>query len=209
MHISESPLATALLVGDIQRNGVENIPKSATLHRRDPDTPVAPARHFNIVTGRGSVSFNFQPPPIAPAVPPTPANRGNNGRIPRPPNSWILYRSANHAKVKAANPDKSNNEISGIISSMWCDESLNVRQHYAKLAEIAKKNHKVAHPDWNYKPRKTVDIKRRRGIARAVISRPVELFAKTKETLTIIQGSGNQVENSVQSLGGLEASCYQ
>ncbi|KAJ5306569.1 hypothetical protein PENANT_c031G11292 [Penicillium antarcticum] len=82
-------------------------------------------------------------------------------KIPRPPNSFILYRQANHHAVKDANPNITNNEISRILGARWKNESEEVRQRYIILADDLKKRHSLAHPDYQYTPRRPSERKRR------------------------------------------------
>ncbi|KAJ5766483.1 uncharacterized protein N7511_004099 [Penicillium nucicola] len=84
-----------------------------------------------------------------------------SAKVPRPPNSFILYRQANHHAVKAANPDITNNEISRILGARWKNESDEIRQRYMILADDLKKRHSLAHPDYQYTPRRPSERKRR------------------------------------------------
>nr|AKE48510.1 MAT1-2-1 [Ustilaginoidea virens]AKE48513.1 MAT1-2-1 [Ustilaginoidea virens] len=62
-------------------------------------------------------------------------------KIPRPPNAYILYRKERHNTVKEANPGITNNEI--------------------YMADRIKQALLEKHPDYQYKPRKPSEKKRR------------------------------------------------
>ncbi|KAL6858177.1 hypothetical protein ACO1O0_005633 [Amphichorda felina] len=93
-----------------------------------------------------------------PIVPPT---KNKEKKIPRPPNAYILYRKERHTIVKEANPGITNNEISQVLGSAWNTESREVRQKYKDMADEIKRALLEAHPDYQYKPRKPSEKKRR------------------------------------------------
>ncbi|KAI9163511.1 MAT1-2-1 like protein [Paramyrothecium foliicola] len=92
---------------------------------------------------------------------PTPQLPPQHTKIPRPPNAYILYRKERHNMVKAANPGISNNEISQILGRAWNLESREIRQKYKEMAEHVKQALLEKHPDYQYKPRKPNEKKRR------------------------------------------------
>ncbi|EFY88585.1 hypothetical protein J3459_011535 [Metarhizium acridum] len=91
------------------------------------------------------------PPPVSTKV----------TKIPRPPNAYILYRKERHNTVKEANPGITNNEISQILGRAWNLESREVRQKYKDMADRVKQALLEKHPDYQYKPRKPSEKKRR------------------------------------------------
>ncbi|OBT64551.1 hypothetical protein VE03_05316 [Pseudogymnoascus sp. 23342-1-I1] len=82
-------------------------------------------------------------------------------KIPRPPNAFILYRKDHHQLVKDANPGIHNNQISVILGQKWNGESTEVRDHYLALAKQAKRDHLLQYPDYQYRPRRPEQLKRR------------------------------------------------
>ncbi|KAE8440559.1 hypothetical protein EG329_007232 [Mollisiaceae sp. DMI_Dod_QoI] len=190
--------------------------ESQKLYRR-PEYTTATTTVFpgQVVQGNNQVvTINHPPATLTVYGPQAQAPGGQKKvKVSRPPNMWIIYRSANHAIVKAANPGLSNNEISSIISRMWSDESVAVRKHYSQLAELAKLQHQKEFPDYQFTPRKTAAIKRRNrhGVAEAPIIQPEPSFAQASsdEVFTTINGSLNRVDNSVSLLGGVDATYYQ
>lgn len=95
---------------------------------------------------------------------------------PRPPNSWILYRSAKVRELKARQeatagkqtakspPQRAGKlttshmvlqaEVSRIVSDMWKAEGEEVKQYYSDLAKEKKRSHQVMFPDYKFRPRR-------------------------------------------------------
>lgn len=100
-------------------------------------------------------------------------------RVPRPPNSFILYRQHHHHKVTAENPGVRNTEIceshlshsimtvlthaARIIAQMWHGEGAAVRARFKDLAEEKKRLHSQAHPNYQYAPRRPGEKLRRQS----------------------------------------------
>nr|AST15023.1 mat1-2-1 [Trichoderma spinulosum] len=108
----------------------------------------------------GSLSTRLETASVSqPATPPKPT------KIPRPPNAYILYRKDRHNMVKAANPGITNNEIFPILAQIlgraWNQESRDVRQTYKTMSEEIKLALLEKHPDYQYKPRKSSEKRRR------------------------------------------------
>ncbi|GAA5876944.1 hypothetical protein JCM8547_006317 [Rhodosporidiobolus lusitaniae] len=85
------------------------------------------------------------------------AKRTASGYIPRPPNAWLLYRSA---RVKEWHERERNgavevpqqSELSKVIAEMWRSEPLDVREGYARLALAEAAAHAKRFPDYVFKP---------------------------------------------------------
>ncbi|KAJ5594450.1 uncharacterized protein N7459_000658 [Penicillium hispanicum] len=84
-------------------------------------------------------------------------------KVPRPPNSFILYRQHHHHTVTAENPDLKITEISRIIAAKWRSESPEVREQFKVLADQMKRQHAIDHPDYQYSPRRPGEKPRRRS----------------------------------------------
>ncbi|CAH0046399.1 unnamed protein product [Clonostachys solani] len=82
-------------------------------------------------------------------------------KIPRPPNAYILYRKERHNLVRDAHPGITNNEISQVLGAAWNAESREVRQKYKEMSDKIKKALYEQHPDYQYRPRKPSEKKRR------------------------------------------------
>ncbi|KAG0317990.1 hypothetical protein BGZ97_004523 [Linnemannia gamsii] len=69
-------------------------------------------------------------------------------KIPRPPNSFILYRKDNAYKYGRMVAT----ELSAKMALAWRRETPERRKYYANLAKLAKENHKLMHPDYKFTP---------------------------------------------------------
>lgn len=78
--------------------------------------------------------------------------------IPRPPNSWILFRKATLAQMQVAPESQAKRarqaDISRTIAIMWREASYEVKAKYAWLAEVEKLKHTAKYSDYKYKPRR-------------------------------------------------------
>lgn len=77
-------------------------------------------------------------------------------RPPRPPNSWILYRS-HMAKERTDLEGRAQSEISAIISKAWRDAPPDVKLHFEMLAEAKKVEHQARYPHYRFNPIKKSD----------------------------------------------------
>ncbi|ORY75927.1 hypothetical protein BCR35DRAFT_325725 [Leucosporidium creatinivorum] len=97
---------------------------------------------------------------IAPAVATAPASRPRKpkvrpeGHTPRPPNAWILYRSAQIQILKSDEEisKKPQSDISKLIGYMWRDEAPAVRKYYEEQAALKKAEHSRLYPDYTFCP---------------------------------------------------------
>ncbi|RAH80870.1 HMG-box [Aspergillus japonicus CBS 114.51] len=76
------------------------------------------------------------------------------GRVTRPMNSFMLYRSAYAERTKQWLAQNDHRLVSEISGKSWKLEPREVRQKYEHLAEIEKHNHLKAHPDYRFSPTK-------------------------------------------------------
>lgn len=77
-------------------------------------------------------------------------------RPPRPPNSWILFRS-HMAKERTDLEGRAQSEISAIISRAWKDATPDVKLHFEMLAEAKKVEHQARYPHYRFNPIKKAD----------------------------------------------------
>ncbi|KAJ1927967.1 slightly ste11-like protein [Tieghemiomyces parasiticus] len=82
-------------------------------------------------------------------------------KIGRPHNSFILYRRDKQKEIVRDNPNLNQKFVSKKVGEMWKNESKEVKEHYARLAEIEKQEHKKRHPDYRYNPRRTDRTKKK------------------------------------------------
>ncbi|KAJ5118605.1 hypothetical protein N7526_010242 [Penicillium atrosanguineum] len=88
-------------------------------------------------------------------------------KVPRPPNSFILYRQSLHQSTTAENPGLRNTEISRVIAGKWKNESPQVRAHFKDMADEMKRQHEIDHPNYQYCPRRPSERRRRQPRIRA------------------------------------------
>ena len=84
------------------------------------------------------------------------------GRVPRPMNSFMLYRSAFAERVKKFCDENNHQVVSQVTGQSWPMEPKEVRDFYDHLALTEKENHLKAHPDYKFTPNKNANNKKRR-----------------------------------------------
>ncbi|KAL2865504.1 HMG-box domain-containing protein [Aspergillus lucknowensis] len=84
-----------------------------------------------------------------------------NGKVARPMNSFMLYRSAYADRTKAWFDQNNHQVVSEVTGDSWSHETPAIRQKYTRLASIEKQNHLLAHPGYKFTPAK--DRRRRQG----------------------------------------------
>ncbi|KAJ3335084.1 hypothetical protein HDU93_006552 [Gonapodya sp. JEL0774] len=84
--------------------------------------------------------------------------------VPRPPNSFILYRRdcsrAIIAEHLARGETISNIRVSRLVGERWANETKDVKEKYSVVAEECRRKHGEMYPGYKYTPRK---VKPRRG----------------------------------------------
>ncbi|CAG8434560.1 6974_t:CDS:1 [Ambispora gerdemannii] len=86
-------------------------------------------------------------------------SRGEKG-LPRPQNQWVLYRKYKRLEVDITRFG----QITKIVACQWHTETNSVKQFFEFLAEISKRAHKLAFPEYRFRPgqnfsKKKKDIK--------------------------------------------------
>ena len=76
------------------------------------------------------------------------------GKVPRPMNSFMLYRDAYTDRIKAHMKQNNHQNISRIAGSSWQNETRDIRDYYEELARIERDSHANAHPEYKFKPQK-------------------------------------------------------
>ncbi|RDA91449.1 hypothetical protein CP533_6273 [Ophiocordyceps camponoti-saundersi (nom. inval.)] len=79
----------------------------------------------------------------------------NVARIPRPRNSWILYRQHQSAVMKERYPGITASEISTASSRMWRREPKHVKAYWKKQAQEEDRLHKEKYPNYKYTTKKS------------------------------------------------------
>ncbi|KAK0753561.1 high mobility group box-domain-containing protein [Schizothecium vesticola] len=75
-------------------------------------------------------------------------------RIPRPRNSFMLYRTWMSSKIIKENPGLTAGCISQIVSNMWRSEGPKTRAHFKGLAEEEDDRHRAMYPNYRYDVRR-------------------------------------------------------
>jgi hypothetical protein len=70
-------------------------------------------------------------------------------------NSFMLYRSAYTERIKAWFAETNNQVVSKVSGQSWPMEPAHVRDQYEALALIERVNHRIAHPNYKFSPKKT------------------------------------------------------
>ncbi|KAG0273629.1 Casanova [Linnemannia exigua] len=97
-------------------------------------------------------------------------------KIPRPPNSFMLYRAENGKKY----PGLVATELSAKLGEAWRKEPQDIRDRYEELAEQAKWDHALKYPNYKFAPVKRGAGKRALKLAaEAIASEMAEMDAAT------------------------------
>ncbi|KAL2351990.1 high mobility group box domain-containing protein, partial [Cryomyces antarcticus] len=76
-------------------------------------------------------------------------------KIPRPRNSFMLYRQHNQARFIDKHPGIANPEVSKILGELWKSEPASVKEKWKLLAEEEKLRHREKYPEYRYQPRRS------------------------------------------------------
>jgi hypothetical protein len=77
------------------------------------------------------------------------------GKIARPMNSFMMYRSAYANRVKEWCAQNNHQFVSQISGVSWPREPPEIREKYELLALVERDNHQKAHPEYKFAPNKT------------------------------------------------------
>lgn len=77
-----------------------------------------------------------------------------NGKIARPMNSFMLYRSAYAERTKEWCAKNNHQVVSRVSGQSWPLESKEVRDRFERYAAIERDNHQKAHPGYKFAPNK-------------------------------------------------------
>ncbi|KAI8613197.1 hypothetical protein BC830DRAFT_1193280 [Chytriomyces sp. MP71] len=82
--------------------------------------------------------------------------RKDGGRVPRPPNAFILYRSETQPKLveKYKGTGKSSRDFSAMVGQMWREESPETRKRFSEMAAERLAQHRSRYPKYKYAPKK-------------------------------------------------------
>ncbi|KAG5299454.1 hypothetical protein I7I50_07083 [Histoplasma capsulatum G186AR] len=77
------------------------------------------------------------------------------GKIARPMNSFMLYRSAYAEATKEWCSQNNHQVVSRVAGVSWPKEPQEIRDYYERLANIERDNHDKAHPNYKFAPNKS------------------------------------------------------
>ncbi|EAW20681.1 HMG-box domain-containing protein [Aspergillus fischeri NRRL 181] len=77
-----------------------------------------------------------------------------NGKVARPMNSFMLYRSAYAERTKEWVAQNNHQVVSKVAGDSWRIETPEIREKYELLANMEKANHLKAHPGYKFSPSK-------------------------------------------------------
>ena len=115
-------------------------------------------------------------------------------RPPRPPNSWILYRS-HMARERTDLEGRAQSEISAIISKAWRDAPADVKLHFEMLAEAKKVEHQARYPHYRFNPIKKSDKAKAAKKAKAA-NDAVKKVQAARGSRSVSPSSKRKVRNS-------------
>ncbi|KAF9094879.1 Casanova [Mortierella sp. AD031] len=135
------------------------------------------------------------------------SNAASVKKIPRPPNSFLIYRkehATNYAGLVAT-------ALSAKLAAAWKRETPERLQYYADLAVIAKKEHKLMYPDYKFTPAKRGTGKRARALAAAAAAAKEAGQALPATASRVVGGTGraNLAPKRSNSTGSVGAKAWR
>ncbi|EXJ63940.1 hypothetical protein A1O7_00275 [Cladophialophora yegresii CBS 114405] len=99
-------------------------------------------------------------------------------KIPRPRNSFILFRQHQQSSIIAQNPGIPNPEVSKIIGEQWRGLSAEAKEEWNLLAEEEKARHQQQYPGYRYHPRRNGRVSNHSSVSGPSSAEPQEPCAK-------------------------------
>ena len=97
------------------------------------------------------------------------------GKITRPMNSFMLYRSAYAERTKVWCLQNNHQVVSSVSGESWPMEPKEIRELYTEYARIERDNHQKAHPGYKFSPSKAGSASRKRRDASEEEEEPSDL----------------------------------
>ncbi|KAF3012729.1 hypothetical protein E8E15_002273 [Penicillium rubens] len=120
------------------------------------------------------------------------------GKVLRPRNCFILYKSAYARRIESALRKKDHSAVSAIAGRSWNMETPEVRQKFKVLAHIERQGHAEAHPEYRFTP-----LKRRRSQVTKDSSPDIEIPSPSVST-----DQGPQPQDTTNTLLTSEATWW-
>lgn len=134
------------------------------------------------------------------ATPPRQTSRALSlGRIPRPRNEFILFRSAFHQmKHLTKAVEKDHRHISRIAAFFWAQLPEAEKDVWRQMAELEKKQHALAYPDYQFKPTPRIKPHTKRNVKR----KSPEEIERCRKIATLLRNgkSGEELTHAVRRM---------
>ncbi|KAG6119909.1 hypothetical protein E4U14_004571 [Claviceps sp. LM454 group G7] len=107
----------------------------------------------------GTPVFNcdLSAPGTAPGETDVAETEDTSSHIPRPKNSWILYRQHKSRELRKDHPGITASELSTMISSLWKNENDEERKFWQQKAQEEDRLHKEKYPGYKYSTKKSTE----------------------------------------------------
>ncbi|KAJ1984825.1 slightly ste11-like protein [Dimargaris cristalligena] len=151
----------------------EQMPPDSVPFQSNPMGMEHPGQHYGM-PGQGN--FYQLPQALSTVGPMKSKARAKEEKIGRPHNSFMLYRKDMQKLVIKDNPNMNQKIVSKKVGEMWKNAPESVKEHYGRLAEQAKEEHKKKYPNYKYNPRRT------------------DKHAKKRERMDLALATGGQYE---------------
>lgn len=79
-------------------------------------------------------------------------SNSSEGKIPRPPNSFMLFAKEYRRIIANANPGRANKEISILLGEAWKGLDEKEKEKYIQEAELQRRKHRSMYPNYIYSP---------------------------------------------------------
>lgn len=164
-------------------------------HSASPGFSTAPLVDYAIFNTPVDISLGALPPR------PTTSRALSQGRIPRPRNAFMLFRSAfNRENRLAKTVEKDHRHISRIIGLCWAELSEADKDTWRQKAELEKQQHALAYPDYRFKPTPRTKQAAKRNVKR---NTPKEIERCQKIARLLQDGkSGEELTHAVRNMEG-------
>ncbi|XP_067000729.2 uncharacterized protein [Anabrus simplex] len=132
--------------------------------------------------------------------------RKRTGKIPRPPNAFMIFANEWRRKLAFQHPTESNKEISVRLGVMWKNLSSDTKESYYTASRQADEEHKRKYPGYYYSPkearlRKNLNLMARRGPKKAVeamhLVKVLMTDGKSHSPYVMLPESQQQIEKDV------------
>ncbi|KAI9842169.1 MAG: hypothetical protein M1838_003249 [Thelocarpon superellum] len=90
------------------------------------------------------------------------AEAARKGKVSRPMNCFMLYRSAYTERTKQWCLQNNHQIVSKVSGKSWPKETADIREKYYQYAKIERENHRNAHPGYKFSPSKAPSAAKKR-----------------------------------------------